>query len=207
MASPPKLEDCRRVLAVEGYSDLHFYAEFLEALGQLEGVFIKQFNGRQDLATKLEDFLTPHLLAVKDAIGVVVDADSNAAKIALELSQLLTSLSGQPVTAGDWTTGEPRIGLFVTPDGHSSGEIESLVWSAWALDPANAKSRQCVESYIACMKAAGFEPRSQDKGLVSALLAVRNDEDPRLGPGARTKKVFDFSRPEYELLRQFLTGF
>jgi len=69
MAQPPKLENCDRVLIVEGYSDLLFYAELLEALGKHGEVFIKHFNGRADLTTKLETFLTPQLLAAKQALA------------------------------------------------------------------------------------------------------------------------------------------
>ncbi len=205
MPEPPKLENCDRVLIVEGYSDLLFYAELLEVLGKHGQVFIKHFNGRSDLATKLETFLTPQLLASKQAFGIIVDADTNAQKTASELTKLLTRLTGQPVAAGAWTNGKPSIGLFVTPDGNSDGEIETLVWRAWSADPVNAHPRKCIEEFVGCMSSAGLEARSPDKCFVSALLAIRNDEDPRLGPGARAK-AFDFARPEFSRLNQFLSA-
>lgn len=204
MAGAPKLEDCGRVLIVEGYSDLLFYAELLEVLGKHGHVFIKHFNGRTDLATKLETFLTPPLLAAKQAIGVIVDADTSAANTAAELIKLMTRLTGQPVALGAWTNGQPRVGLFVTPDGNSDGEIETLVWKAWSADPVNGHPRKCIDGFVECMKIAGLKAHSPHKGLVSALLAIRNDEDPRLGPGARAK-VFDFNRPEFSPLKQFLS--
>jgi len=55
------------------------------------------------------------------------------------------------------------------------------------------------------MSQAGFRAHSPEKGVVGALLAIRNDDDPRLGPGARAR-VFDFARPEFASLRQFLSG-
>ena len=206
MPEPPKLENCDRVLVVEGYSDLLFYAELLEAVGKHGQVFIKPFNGRTDLAAKLETFLTPQLLAAKQTLGIIVDADTNAQNTASELSRLLTQLTGQAVAAGAWTTSKPRVGLFVTPDGSSNGEIETLVWRAWSADPANGRPKGCVDEFMACMTRAGLKAQSPDKGLVSALLAIRHDEDPRLGPGARAK-VFDFNRPEYSQLKEFLSDF
>jgi len=206
MAEPPKLENCDRVLVVEGYSDLLFYAELLESLGKHGGVFIKHFNGRSDLTAKLETFLTPQLLAAKQALGIIVDADTDAQATSAQLTQVLTRITGQVVAARAWTNGSPGIGLFVTPDGNSNGEIETLVWQAWSNDPANEQSKRCIHAFATCMASAGFNSRSPDKGLVSALLAVRNDDDPRLGPGARAK-VFDFARPEFLQLRQFLSGF
>ena len=191
---------------VEGYGDLLFYAELLETLGLYGQVFIKQFNGRGDLATKLETFLTPELLASKAAFGLLVDADTNAQSTASEFSRVLLRITRQTVSHGAWTQGPPRIGLFVTPDGTSDGEIETLVWQAWSSDPANSGPRRCVDDFITCMRGAGFTPDSPHKGLVSALLAIRHDDDPRLGPGARAK-VFDFGRPEFLALREFLSRF
>ncbi len=205
MPEAPRLESRDRVLIVEGYSDLLFYAEVLESLGKHGQVFIKHFNGRPDLATKLETFLTPQLLATKQAFGVVVDADTNGQNTAAEFMKLLTRLSAQAVTVGAWTNSKPRVGLFVTPDGKSNGEIETLVWRAWSSDPANGQSKKCIGDFVECMASVGLKAQSPDKGLVSALLAIRNDEDPRLGPGARAR-VFDFSRPEFSQLKQFLSA-
>lgn len=207
----PRLNECDRVLVVEGYDDLLFYAEALEWLKN-GGVYIKEMGGKgnltgrvgkDSLVLKLETFFSPALLVEKKAIGVIVDADMDAGGASRSLEARLSKITGQRVTAGGWTAGTPRIGLFVVPGGGRSGEIESLVWEAWSKDPANARAKTCIDSFLDCMKAAGHEARSPDKGRIGALLSVRNDEDPRLGPGARSR-VFDFSRPELASLLAFL---
>ena len=204
---PPKLKDFTHVLIVEGYSDLHFYAEFLESLGTHKTVFIERFNGKADLLLQLETFITPELLAEKTKIGVIVDGDANPTGTFVSFQKKLEELAKQKVpSVGTWTGGKPDIGIFVTPDGTSDGEIETLVWRSWSADPANAPVKACIEQYRECMSAAGFTAKSPDKGLLSTLLAIRNDEDPRLGPGAQ-KKVFDFQRPEFSKLREFLSKF
>lgn len=206
-ATAPKLHECKRVLVVEGYSDLLFYAEVLEALQRLQGVFIKEFGGRPHLATKLETFLSPGLLAEKAAIGVIIDADNEPAGTRQSFAARLSKITGQRVEAGCWTAGSPSIGLFIVPGGDKKGEIETLVWEAWSKDPSNADTRTCVDSFLDCMARQGHEAKSEDKGRISALLSVLNDEDPRLGPGARDQKgrrVFDFDRPEYLPLLNFL---
>ena len=104
---------------------------------------------------------------------------------------------------GAWSPGPPRIGLFVVPGGGRQGEIETLVWEAWANDPANVGPRSCVDAFLACMGRHDPAAHSPDKGRISALLSVLSDEDPRRGPGARDK-VFDFSRPELQPLLDFL---
>ena len=103
-------------------------------------------------------------------------------------------------------TGTPKIGLFIVPGGNQPGEIETLVWNSWASDAANTQQRQCIMDYVACMQSAGKAAHSADKGRIGALLAIRSDEDPRLGPGARDN-IFDLTRPELSLLRAFLGGF
>jgi hypothetical protein len=206
MKGPPQIEDFDRVLVVEGYSDLRFYAELLEYVGKSDQVFIKPFSGREDLTTQFEAFLTPSLLAEKSAIAVIVDADQNPLQAEQRLIATLHSATRQNITPGAWTNGRPRIGLFLVPGQGQPGEIETLVWQSWAADPPNQRQRACVEQFAECMQLAGAKPRSPDKGLISALLAIRNDDDPRLGPGAQ-KRVFDFSRPEYHPLRKFLAEF
>lgn len=207
MSQTPNLKDCEHILIVEGYSDLLFFAEVLEAVGKQGGVFIKQFGGKADVLLKLDTFITPLLLAEKTKIAVIADADGNAAGTFAGLQNKLRELTGQTVpAAGSWTGGTPDIGVFITPDGTNAGEIETLVWRAWSADPANSAAKTCIEQYRDCMTAAGFNAKSPDKGLLSSLLAIRYDEDPRLGPGARTN-VFDLNHPEFTTLRSFLARF
>jgi len=205
------IEEYAHILIVEGYSDLLFYAEALEWLKKPSGVFIKPLGGSGNFKRKkhklmksmLEALLSPELLGKKTAIGVVVDADTDAADTSQRLEAALTTITGQPVTTGAWTPGPPRIGLLVVPGGGRQGEIETLVWEAWSNDPANAGPRMCVDSFLACMESHGRTAHSPDKGRIGALLAVLSDEDPRLGPGARDN-IFDRSRPELQPLLDFL---
>ena len=199
-----KLEDHDRVLIVEGYSDLLFFAELCEWLFSKEVVFIKQMGGKGNINTaSLKAFLSPKLLAEKKAVGVITDADESEAGRVESLKKCLRNLTRQEVENGAWTDGPPRIGLFVVPGGGRTGEIETLMWQAWGNDPANVAVKACVDTFLECMQGQGRAPQSIDKGRLSALLAVLNDEDPRLGPGARAKK-FDFGRPELAKLVEFL---
>ena len=203
----PKLKDCPRVLVVEGYSDLLFYAECLKTLGKLDGVYIQPVGGKNNLAGGLETFITPTLLAEKTHLGIIVDADQNPAGTFQSIRAIVSERAERNLPGpGIWTDGTPRIGAFVAPGEGREGEIETLVWQSWSEDPANAAPKDCILSYIACMSGAGHTAHSPDKGLVGALLAIRYDDDSRLGPGAR-EKVFDLARPEFGALRSFLSGF
>ena len=209
MSAKRKIEEFDRVLVVEGYGDLLFYAEILEEVGKHGEVFIKEFKefgGKSQMHAILETFISPGLLASKTHIGFIVDADDDPEATRNSWQNKLTLLTGQQVVDGQWTDGTPKIGLLVVPGGNQVGEIETLVWTSWANDPKNSQSKNCIENYIACMKEAGQAAHSPDKGLIGALLAIRSDEDPRLGPGARDN-VFDLARPELDSLRNFLAGF
>ena len=201
-----KIEDFDRVLVVEGYSDLLFFAEILEEIGKHGQVFIKELDGTFGLEKKLETLITPALMSDKTKIAFIFDADDNAQKTRTSLERLLSRLTSQDVRDGAWTDGKPRIGLFVVPGGDASGEIETLVWQSWANNPTNVGQKTCIEDFIACMKVQQVESRSPAKAPVGALLAVRHDDDSRLGPGARDN-VFDLSRTEFAPLRNFLSEF
>jgi hypothetical protein len=206
--SKPELKNCPVVLIVEGYSDLLFFAELLEHMGQHKGCFIKELNGKSDIRAQLKVFLTPEVLAEK-IIGVIVDADSKLKDAAHSLTELLKEITGVELQHGEWkpigNSTQGNIGFFVIGDQQGTGEIETVVWNAWANDPNNHAPKQCVEQFISCMQASGYKAQSPDKGRVSAILAICNDEDSRLGPGARTN-CFDLNRPEYDELKAFLRG-
>lgn len=207
MSIKPDINDCDRVLVVEGHSDLGFYAEMLEYVNQA-GVYIQMLHGTGKLKAKLEAFLTPDLLAKKTAIGVVVDADEQPDGRIRAVSNAFKAATQRSVEHGKWNDeppGEARIGFFVVPNGQQTGEIETLAWQAWANDDQNVAARECVDRYLACMSDCGLDAHSPDKGKISALLAVVNDDDPRLGPGAR-KGIFAFNRPEFQPLIDFLRG-
>jgi hypothetical protein len=168
----------------------------------------KEFGGKQELDKKLELFLTPQLLQEKDAIAVIVDADENPAGTVSRFEQLLARVTGQAVSHGAWTQGVPRLGLFVVPAGTATkGEIETLVWDAWSTAPANARAGDAVVSFESEMKAAGIEAHSPAKGRLGALLAPAYDDDPRLGPAARTRKIFDLDAAPFAELHAFLRQF
>lgn len=200
------MEEFNRVLVVEGYSDLLFYAEVLEKVGKHGEVFIKELGGKSNFKTKLETFITPYLLGAKASIGFILDADKNPGQTRASLERQLSELTGQIVVDGKWTDANPKIGLLVVPGEGVAGEIETLVWHSWANDPANRSKRKCIEDYVNCMKGAEASAHSPDKGLIGALLSIVSDEDPRLGPGTRDG-AFDLNRPELVPLKDFLAGF
>jgi 5S rRNA maturation endonuclease (ribonuclease M5) len=202
--APPKFESAKKGLIVEGKTDLYFLAEFIEDIEQ-PPFGIKDVGGKSLFETNLETLLRPDLLASKECIGVIVDADGNGQATAKKFARLLSTITGQDVREGEWTCGKPSIGLLVVPAPTEQGEIEDVIWNAWQADPKNAAARGCIENYVTCMaEKAGTQAHSPVKGRLGALLALCNDDDPRIGPAAQAN-CFDFRHPGFDRMRSFLS--
>ncbi len=209
MRAPKKIEDFRKVLVVEGYSDRHFCAEFLAHLGRDNQVFIEILDGGGNLEKALTALLNRRLLAEKTHIGVLVDADENGHGTADRVARLFADLAGRVVVEGQWAEGAPdaKVGFFVAPSPGEVGEIEDLVWRTIADDPQKREETRCVETFLACMNAGQTaETRRVAKRKLGSWLAVKHEDDPRLGPAARDRK-FDFDAPALARLKAFFNGF
>lgn len=208
MRKIPEEAECDRILIVEGYSDLHFCVAFLRHLGRLEGVFVRNFGGKDNILKRktLYAELSPQRLSNKMAIAILVDADDDAAATVQSLGNLLRDTTGRTLIEGEWSVGEPGLGFFVTPDGSNPGEIETLVWNVWSENNEHAGGKESVLTHLAKMETAGWKSKSPDKGRIAAFLAAAYDEDPRLGAGAR-EGLFDFDDPGFDRLRKFLMEF
>ena len=195
-------------MIVEGHSDLFFYAAFLHHMGRLPGVYIQEFQGKSKILNRelLGDFITPKLLAEKSSIGILLDADENAAGTVQSIRSHLKALTGRDVPEGQWhdATGEARLGFFVAPEPTLTGEIETLAWNAFQADDKHTQMKRAVAEYLEKMAELGWKVHSRDKGRIGAFLSAAYDEDPRLGAGAREGR-FDFDLPGFDRLRTFLS--
>jgi len=204
-----ELKQCSKVLVVEGYGDLTFYAEFLERLGKFEGVFIQNMGGRERLMVELDTFINPPLLANKTHIAVILDNDDASPDFADRVKNKLDELTQRSLAEGKWTerTPDAKVGFFIAPAPGEVGEIEDLVWEALVGDATRAEEIRCVENYLACMKAGETAAnRRIAKRKLGSWLAVHHEDDPRLGPAARDRKI-DFNAPPLARLKTFLSGF
>ncbi len=196
------------VLFVEGYSDLTFYAEMMEHIGLFEQCFIQDLGGkgRGKLRKEASLLLTPTNLARISAAGVLLDADDNAAAaFSLARNALKDAVGVDVQRMGEWvqaSNSNARFGVFIVGTGQQV-EVESLAWAAWSGKPENGAFRGCVDDFIKCAADWGKNLKSINKVRIGAVLSVLNEDDPRLGPGARAK-LFDFAAAEFCALREFL---
>jgi hypothetical protein len=204
------------VLFVEGHSDLTFYAEVMEHVRHpLTDYFIHdlggkdQCKGRTRLGREAALLLQPDNLARMQAVAVILDADADAAAAFALAAGALRSAVGVEVTVPEvWVPkpgSGPRFGIFMARGADGTGEVESLAWEAWKGMPANQPLRECVDGFVTCAEGKGVRLKSKDKVRIGAALAVQNEDDPRLGPGARARLI-DLGAPALEPLCRFLAG-
>ncbi len=197
------------VLFVEGYSDLTFYAELMEHIGLFDQCFIQDLGGkgRGKLRDEASLLLKPGNLTRISAVGVLLDGDNDAAgAFALARNALKDAIGVDIPRMGEWVqTGnsKARFGVFIVGGTDQQVEVESLAWAAWSGKPDNGAFRGCVDDFVKCAADRGKRLKSIDKVRIGAVLSVLNEDDPRLGPGARAK-LFDFGATEFTALREFL---
>lgn len=201
------------ILFVEGYSDLHFYAEMLEHLGLNKQVFIQDLggNGRPSLMTQASLLLKPDNLEKIRAVAVIYDSDGKA-EDAFESARgsLRDAVAVNVPGPGSWHVHEGvAFGIFVAGTEPGQVEMESVAWQSWMEDETRHSLGQCVESYIACaeqaLARAGGKLQSPDKVRIGALLAAIHEDDPRLGPATRARN-FDLDSRAFSSLRLFFEG-
>lgn len=201
------------VLFVEGYSDLHFYAEMLEHLGLHKLAFIQDLggNGRPFLMNQARLLLKPDNLEKIRAVAVIYDSDGQAENAFNSARRSLRDAVGVSVQQpGAWHVHEEvAYGIFVAGTEPGQVEMESVAWQSWMDDEAHQALGQCVESYIACAEQAlartGGRLQSPDKVRIGALLAAIHEDDPRLGPATQARK-FDLNSNAFASLREFFEG-
>lgn len=198
----PVLIERPKVILVEGRDDRRFLEALLQHLDLAaefqvilaEGVS----NLRAVLKAAVEGASGSHQV---EALGLIRDADSDphAAFQSLENSLQKVGLSVPP-RPGEVVAGNPTVGVFIWPDCHSPGQLETLCLKAVSTEPA----LQCVDMYVKCLEREQETlPQPIEKARLHAFLASRNKPGLRLGEAA-AKGYWPWSSPVFDPLKQFL---
>jgi hypothetical protein len=118
------------------------------------------------------------LIGVVDAIGFVIDADTNIQERFDALkTAMATAVPSWPVQAvaqpGQVAPGPPRIGIFVCPDNANPGAIETIVVQAGqALQPDDFNTALSYVQTDCAARTAAWPPHTIHKATVSAVGAI-----------------------------------
>ena len=134
-------------------------------------------------------------------IGIVRDADDDPRSAFQSVANDVKAAGLRPPGGhGEYSGGEPATGIYIMPDGSSSGALETLIRRSVNGDA----TATCVNAYLTCLSGNGIlSSKNEDKSFVHAYLAATRDPVARVGEGAQ-QGVWDFSSKAFDPLTQFL---
>jgi hypothetical protein len=186
-----------KLLLAEGNTPMHLLEALLRSLGISESVEIRNFGGIGQLKTHLPALQLMGGFADVISLGIVRDAEGDAAAARQSVEQILASAG---LTDKDRAAFNSSV--FNLPDNAHAGMIEDLCLAAVQDDPVYG----CVERFMECAESVGADlPQglARSKSLAQVYLATK--DDPQMFPGlAAYKGHWPFASPVFDELKAFL---
>jgi hypothetical protein len=190
----------KKLLLGEGKDEVRFFNALLAYL-DISDIQVTDYGGK----TKLRDYLealarTPGFASLV-SLALTRDADANAtAAFASARSALKNVELSEPTSHGQLAGTNPKVGVWILPDGNSPGMLEDLCMASVQADLAVS----CVDEYFRCVEErAGRQPNHAAKARLHVWLASQIEPDKRLGEAAE-KGYWPWTAPEFQRLIQFL---
>ena len=197
-----------RLLVHEGKADIHILRA-LRGVRSIEGYQSFNLKGQRNRGGYFKGLaLSPHFRTPVPghagpvrALAIVLDAEADAERTFTGVRDaLLNAGLPAPDAPGDITDGPLRVGVFLVPDNHSPGMIETLCLQSVAADPAWA----CLDGYFQCfVDHGGILPVNMDKARAQAFLATRPEPDLPVGLAAE-EGYWNLGHPAFTPLAEFL---
>jgi hypothetical protein len=202
MALPEKISG-PNLLAVEGRDALAFFSRFRDSLGLRDTIQVIDFGSVSELRKRILGLPATSGFSAVKALGIIRDAEADPAAAFQSVRDALQRAKlPAPSAVGQMIVTRPRVGIFILPDGTSTGSLETLLLRTVAGDPA----MPCIEDFFTCIQQrTGIRQANRDKARVHAFLASRDD------PGLRSGQAFAAGywppeHPAFEPVRDFLRG-
>lgn len=188
------------LLVAEGRACEFFLRAVTDYL-DLGGFFdVVDYGGINDLRTFMQGLVVDSGFSNVKALGVVRDAETSANGAVSSVAGALVAADLPSVAShAAIVHGSPRVGVFILPDGTSSGNLETLCADAVA-SPARMP---CVEAFIDCLDGAGLPVKNTHKARVYAYISASDHPDVNLGIAVRQGE-FDIAHAAFNPIRQFV---
>lgn len=198
-SSTPQPINKTKVLLGEGNEEVYFFSALLNHL-KIADIQIEQYGGTGSLRKFLDTLIVRPGFINVEAVAITRDADDDANAAFQSVRSALGHASlPQPNAINVFTVNNPRVGVFILPDGQQGGMLEDLCLASVATDLAMS----CVDDFFRCVEAQGRKPNNMSKAKAHAWLASKEKPDKRLGEAAKAG-YWDFSHSAFDLLKQFL---
>lgn len=202
ISQSPKEITLQKLLLVEGHDAFQFFKAFLRHLNLLSRIEIRNYGGIDQI-----DFLGTLKMTSGfervTSLAVIRDAESSAPSAFQSVCGFLKAVGlGVPQSPMLVAQGPPRVSVFVLPDCHDPGNLETLCLRTVETDPAML----CVKDFFACLEKDELpKPRNMPKASLLAFLASKENTTPLLGQAAH-KGYWPWDHPALNSLRQFLVN-
>ena len=192
-------------LLVEGRTAEMFFREWIEATKLNHSMEARNFGSNANLTGYLRTFSSAREFREKvNALGVIRDAEAGPAANAFQSVCASLKAAGltSPAALGAYGEGTPRTGVFILPDCHQPGMLETLCWQILEGDAKAASQIQCVKAYLDCLRPQ-TQIQNEAKAKVWTFLAGRGEFDPLVGRAAQVG-IWDWTSPALTQLSGFL---
>ena len=202
MQGKPGSIDKSKQLLVEGEDENQFFGALLDHLENDE-IQVQSYGGKDNLRRFLKAFLNVPIFDEVQSIGIVRDADTDAATAFKSVQNSLTSVElPVPDEMLAPATGALRVGIFIMPDNSNPGALEDLCLNALEGDLAIG----CVSDFIQCIQDSVQKvPKNMAKARMHAFLASREDPELRLGIAAH-RGYLPWGNAAFGQLIEFVKG-
>jgi len=199
----------KKLILAEGSDDLYFFNYYLKFLG-IKDIEIRCIGGKfgfNELSTIIKSLYNFSQL---ESLGLVCDADDNFAEEEFKrLSGIINEINKKdpipginlisPSDKGSFSTGNPRVGIFVFPNNEKKGRLEDLFLSCVNDKPG----MKCVNPFMDCVVKLENSPRIQSKAKALAYLATQKETQRGVG-GAARKKIWEFKSNKLNDVKAFI---
>ena len=203
----------RKQLLVEGRTPELFFEVFAAHL-RLEEVEIRDFRSNSQLTPFLKAFCArAEFKEVVESLAIIRDAErtlragepeteAQTAQQAFESvrGSLTAASQAVPEVPAAFAAAAPKIGIFILPNCHDPGMLESLCLES----VKTPQISECIEQYFSCLETGGNpKPRNMTKARTFCFLASKNISDPLVGRAAQ-KGIWPWDSPVFRPLKDFL---
>lgn len=199
MAAPKPIVQSRWLIG-EGVEEERFFQALLQHEG-VENVQVENYGGKGNLPAYLAALTKRSGFEKITTLGITRDADEESADAFTSLGALARGRGwAAPDAPGQFSVGQPRVGIFILPNNTGAGMLEDLCWQAVADQSVTA----CVEQYFQCLTDRALAlPTPLAKARTHVWLAAQSKPDMRLGEAAE-KGYWPFDHPAFAALKAFL---
>jgi len=204
----------KKLIAVEGQDEVNFFNELIRFIG-ISDIEVWEVGGKTQFKPKFAEFIKLRGFDELESIAFVCDADNRNSRSAVRSFNSLCriiknvtteepSFSGNivlPSRMGEFSEGNPKIGIYVMPNNSDSGMLETLCLENVRDDPA----MECVNEFIRCALLLDKKPKNIPKAKVQTFLASKEKIVNHLGLGA-LKKYWKFESSAWDELKTFISN-